>query len=88
MSNYARALRIARAARNINQTELAESAGLGKSHISLIESGRRNPSLSALGRFARALSLPLEYLTVLAAEPGEASALEYGKAYLALITDP
>lgn len=39
----------------VTQLALAERVGLSLDHVSLVERGRRAPSLDALERFARAL---------------------------------
>ncbi len=48
-------IRERRTARGLTQEELAHRAGLDYSYLNQIENGRRNPSLDAIGRIARAL---------------------------------
>lgn len=67
--NYAKAIRICRAAFGIRQAELAERLRIGPSHLSLIESGKRQPSLETLDDIARALGVPKPLLILLASEP-------------------
>lgn len=46
----------------ISQEELGFRSGLGRTYISGIERGTRNPSLKNLGRIAKALKIPLKEL--------------------------
>jgi len=69
--DYAKALKIARAIAGVRQQELAAMAGVDPSHISLIESGKRSPSVRLLGRISRALGIPEHLLTLLATERGD-----------------
>lgn len=50
-------IRAVRLARGLNQDELAFRAGLHRSHITLLEKGRRDPQLATLYRIATALAL-------------------------------
>jgi transcriptional regulator with XRE-family HTH domain len=67
--DYGKALRVARAIAGLQQKELAEIAELDPSHISLIEKGKRNPSVGAVQKLAKALQIPEHLLVLLAAEP-------------------
>jgi len=67
--DYGKALRIGRAIAGLQQKELAELAEIDPSHISLIEIGKRKPSVDMVGKLARALQIPEHLLTLLAAEP-------------------
>ena len=53
------ALRSMRRARGMTQTELSEVAGVSRSQISTIESGRANPALSTVMRLLRSLDCTL-----------------------------
>ena len=55
-------LRLAREARELNQAELAERAGLQASAISHFETGTRKPSFANLKRLADALEVSTDYL--------------------------
>lgn len=66
--NYGKALKIARAIKGLQQRELAERSGLTASHLSLIEAGKRKPSVGALHKLSEALEMPTHLLTLLAAE--------------------
>jgi transcriptional regulator with XRE-family HTH domain len=58
-----RMLRVAREAKGWTQDELARKAKLTKPYISQLENGvRKNPSLPALQRLAKALGVPVTEL--------------------------
>ena len=69
--NYGRALKIARAVAGLTQKEIARAASLDPSHISLIEAGRRKPSLTTVEKLTRALKIPNHLFTLLASEPAD-----------------
>jgi transcriptional regulator with XRE-family HTH domain len=66
--NYGKAIKTIRAAKNLEQKELAKRAKLNPSYISLLESNRRAPSTAALLALARALKVPIYLITLLASE--------------------
>jgi transcriptional regulator with XRE-family HTH domain len=93
--DYGRAIRIVRAAHGLKQSELAERLSVGASHLSLIEAGKRNPSLSALQEISAKLRVPLHLLTLLASDPSEfddpknaSRVLDVAKAFLRLLAPP
>lgn len=51
-----------RQARKLSQENLAERAGIHRTQISLLESGRRQPLLETVVRLAGALDVPVETL--------------------------
>ena len=65
---YGKAIRICRAARGLSQKDLATKVGLDSSHISLIEAGKRSPSLETVERIAKTLNVPVHLLMLLASE--------------------
>jgi transcriptional regulator with XRE-family HTH domain len=69
--DYGKAVRIARAIGGFQQKELAEIAELDPSHISLIEKGKRKPSVGTIKKIANALQIPEHLMTLLAAEPAD-----------------
>jgi transcriptional regulator with XRE-family HTH domain len=69
--NYSKAIRIARALSDMPQKELAEKISLDPSFISLLETGKRRPSLTTVEKIAEELQIPFHLLTLLAAEPEE-----------------
>ena len=66
--NYGKAIKVARAARELSQEELAKRARLDASYISVLESGDRVPSAAALEAIAKALRVPLYVLMLVASE--------------------
>ena len=48
--------------RHISQVSLSETTGLSVPYISLVENGRKRPSLSAVTQISEALDLSLDYL--------------------------
>ena len=66
--DYGKAIRIVRAARGIAQKDLARISGLDPSYISLLESGDRAPSQRAIAAVAKALTVPVHVLAILASE--------------------
>ena len=69
--NYGKAVKIVRTAHGLTQSDLADRLSIGASHLSLIEAGRRQPSVKVLEEIATALDVPPHLLTLLASEPGE-----------------
>ena len=67
--NYGRANRIVRTAYGLKQSALAERLSIGTSQLSLIEAGKRQPSVRVLGEIARAMDVPMHLLTLLASRP-------------------
>lgn len=63
-------LRQARLARGLNLHQLARLTGISAPALSLIETGKRDPRLTTLGKIAAALRLPLTDL--LESPPGAA----------------
>jgi transcriptional regulator with XRE-family HTH domain len=69
--NYAKAFRVIRAAFGLKQAELAERMPISASQLSLIEAGKRQPSLKVLDSFARAVGVPSALLSLLASTPND-----------------
>jgi transcriptional regulator with XRE-family HTH domain len=68
---YGKAIRICRAAKGLSQKDLAAKTGVASSHISLIEAGKRSPSLATVEKICEALNVPSHLVMLLAAEPQE-----------------
>ena len=68
---YGRAMRVVRSAHGLSQRQLADRIGVSPSHLSLIESGKRDPSLKLLGEIAGSLDVPMHLLTLLASDVGD-----------------
>ena len=68
-TNWARAFRIVRAVEGVQQQTMAKRIGISVSGLSLIESGKRNPSLQVIDRFCNATATPIVALAQLASLP-------------------
>ena len=69
--NCSKAIRIARSLADVSQGELADRADIDRSYLSLIESGKRQPSLGTMEKIANALRLPFHLLSLLGSEKQE-----------------
>lgn len=64
--NYAKAFRIIRAAFGLKQSELAGRMPITSSQLSLIESGKRQPSIRVIDGLAKAVGVPTALVSLLA----------------------
>ena len=69
--DYSRAIRIGRALADISQRDLAEKISVDASLVSMLENGRRKPSLEILTKIADELRIPFHLFTLLASKPRE-----------------
>jgi transcriptional regulator with XRE-family HTH domain len=69
--NYGKGIKIARTIAGLSQKELAKRADIDPSHISLIEKGKRKPTLRTLERLIRALDIPHDLIILLSADRNE-----------------
>ncbi len=69
--DYGRALRVVRSAHGLTQRQLADRIGISASHLSLVESGKRDPSLKVLQEISATLAVPMHLLTLLASDVGD-----------------
>ncbi len=69
--DFAKAVRIARSIAGYSQKELADRANVDASLISLVESGKRQPSAATLVSIGKGLNLPMHLLTMLGAEESD-----------------
>ena len=69
--NYARAFRIIRAAFGLRQAQLAAKMPITASQLSLIEAGKRQPSLRVVNSLAHAVGIPTALVSLLASNVGE-----------------
>lgn len=69
--NYGKALRIARAIAGLQQKEVADLSGINSSHISLMEMGKRKPSVKSLEKLCKALRIPKHLFMLLGAESSD-----------------
>lgn len=67
--DYGKAFRIIRAAFGLKQSELAERMPITASQLSLIEAGKRQPSLRVVDALAAAVGIPSALISVLASDP-------------------
>jgi transcriptional regulator with XRE-family HTH domain len=67
--NYGKAFRIIRAAFGLKQSELAERMPITASQLSLIEAGKRQPSLKVVNALATAVGVPAALISLLASAP-------------------
>ena len=65
-TDFAKAFRVVRAACGLSQAELAHRLGISASHLSLIEHGRRQPSLKVIGNLAQVAGVPPSLVMLLA----------------------
>ena len=66
--DYAKAFRIFRAAFGLKQSDLAERMPVTASQLSLIESGKRQPSLKVVDALAGAVGIPSPLISLLASD--------------------
>lgn len=69
--DYAKAFRIVRATFGLTQAGLAERMPITASQLSLIEAGKRQPSLRVVDALATALGVPAAMITLLASAPSD-----------------
>jgi XRE family transcriptional regulator, fatty acid utilization regulator len=69
--NYAKAFRIIRATFGLKQSELAERMPITASQLSLIEAGKRQPSLRVVNSLAAAVGVPAALVSLLASAPSD-----------------
>jgi transcriptional regulator with XRE-family HTH domain len=62
MEQLAEALRLLRVFHDVSQTGLADRLGISKSFLSEIESGKKEPTLNLLSRYAAEFDVPLSSL--------------------------
>ena len=65
IDKFARALHAQRRAQALSQEELAHKAGISTSYLSLLESRKRQPTLTVMAALARELGLSLSELVLL-----------------------
>jgi transcriptional regulator with XRE-family HTH domain len=71
MNDYAKAFRIIRAAFGLKQSELAARMPVTASQLSLIEAGKRQPSLRVVDALAVAVGVPSALVSLLATPTGD-----------------
>lgn len=74
--NIGHALKLARSAKKLSLLELAKRAELSQSYLSMLEAGKRDPTLPTIEKIAGALGVPTPILLFLAADKGELTGLD------------
>lgn len=74
--NIGKAIKLCRNRKGLTQAQLAELSAVSTSHLSMIEKGTRDPSLSTVNNISHALGIPVSVLTFLAADPEELAGIE------------
>jgi transcriptional regulator with XRE-family HTH domain len=69
--NLGKAIKLCRTQKNMKQSDLADSAQISVSYLSLIEQGKRDPNFSTVQQIAVGLNVPVSILAFLAADQGE-----------------
>ena len=70
-TDYGKAFRIIRAAFGLQQSELAARMPVSASQLSLIEAGKRQPSVRVVNALAQALGIPTALISLLASPSSE-----------------
>ena len=70
-TDFAKAFRVVRAAYGLQQADLAERIGISASQLSLIEKGKRQPSLRVVSNLGTVTGVPTSLITLLASHPDE-----------------
>jgi transcriptional regulator with XRE-family HTH domain len=70
-NNIGSTLRLLRVASNLRQTLLAKDLDVTPNYLSLVENGKKEPSLTFLKKFSRRLDAPLGYLLWIALEDSD-----------------
>jgi len=77
------ALKMIRVFHDLTQAELAERLGVSKSHVSGIESGRKNPTLDLLQRYAIIFNIPLSSIMFFSENLGDHCAADRAQGIVA-----
>ncbi|HEV7427836.1 MAG TPA: helix-turn-helix transcriptional regulator [Thermoanaerobaculia bacterium] len=91
--NIPRAIKTCRLARRMSQSELAERTNLSAAYISLIESGKKQPTIPTLDAIAEAFELSLDVLMLTAIDYEQVRRSQkavsdlFGQMLLALVPD-
>lgn len=74
--NIGHALKVCRSAKKLSLEELAGRADLSQSYLSMIESGKREPTLASIEKIAGAMGVATPILLFLASENNELKGLD------------
>src|ERR1022692_1119159 len=78
--NYATGLRGAQRKSGLSQRKLAKKAGFDASYITMIEAGRRIPSIEGIERLAEAMEMPVSLLFLSCADQVDLRGIKEQKA--------
>lgn len=73
--NIGRAIKLCRSQRGWTLAELGKLAGIAPSHLSMVERGERDPSMTSVETISKALGIPVNVLVFLAADTSELSGI-------------
>ena len=68
-TDYAKSFRVIRAAFGLQQAELAERMDISASQLSLIEKGKRQPSVRVISSLGSVTGIPISLISLLASNP-------------------
>lgn len=74
--NIGHALKICRSAKKLSLEDLANATDFSRSYLSMIESGKREPTLSTIEKIAKSLAVPIPILLFMAAEKDELKGID------------
>src|SRR5689334_12570609 len=80
--DFGKALRTVRARKGLSQKDVAKLTSLDQSYISLIESGRRKPTLAIAEELARALDIPVYLFMLLGSDERDLRGIDPAQAAL------
>ncbi|MGB7341348.1 MAG: helix-turn-helix transcriptional regulator [Phototrophicaceae bacterium] len=69
--NLGKAIKLCRTQRGLSQAKLAQAAEISISYLSLLERGKRDPTMSTIEALSNALNVPISILVFLAANDEE-----------------
>ena len=74
--NIGHALKVCRSAKKLSLGDLAGLTELSPSYLSMIESGKREPTLTSIEKIASAMRVPTPILLFLAADSSELEGID------------
>ncbi|UIN21977.1 helix-turn-helix domain-containing protein [Herbaspirillum frisingense] len=74
--NLGHALKMCRSAKALSLDQLAERTQLSQSYLSMIESNKREPTLSTIEKISKALDVPVPIVLFLASEKADLKGLD------------
>lgn len=84
-TDFAKSFRVIRAAYGLQQAELAKRIGISASQLSLIEKGKRQPSLRVISNLGAAMGIPTPLITLLATNLDEVASQDVSELASALL---